>query len=281
MEYIFIILLGLCLGSFVNALIWRIHKQEEVRAGKAKTSPKERQQLSIVHGRSMCMHCGHELAPKDLIPVLSWISLRGKCRYCRHRIDDTPLAELILPALLVLSYIFWPYAANGWSGMDIALFTAWTGVLTCFVALSIYDAKWFLLPDRIVAPLTGIVLVMVVLIAFEQGSPAAVLQSLLGGFVLSGVFFLLSYVSKGQWIGGGDIKIGFALGMIAGSPLMALLVIFMSSLLGTVFTLPAMVTGKQKLKSMLPFGPFLMAATYLIFLWGDKLTSWYFGLFLQ
>lgn len=153
--------------------------------------------------------------------------------------------------------------------------------MTCFVALAIYDAKWYLLPDRVVVPLTLLALGMTGLLAFSQHSWSVLGNAALGALTISGVFLLLSLVSKGSWIGGGDIKIGIALGLVAGTPLMALLVIFLASLLGSIYMLPGVVSGKQQLKSMLPFGPFLIAATYLVFLWGNELTAWYIGLFFQ
>lgn len=265
----------------MNALVWRLYKQDELLRAKKQTkhSDEQRKKLSIVHGRSMCMHCGHELASKDLIPVLSWVYLRGKCRYCRHPIDDTPLAELLVPALLMLSYIFWPYASGGWSGVEVALFAVWSGVLTCFVALAIYDARWYLLPDRIVIPLTALAICMVILLTVTQNDPIVLVDALLGALTISGVFMVLFLVSKGSWIGGGDIKIGVALGLLAGTPLLALLVIFLASLLGSAYMLPGIIRGRQKLESMLPFGPFLIMATLAVVLWGEQIFSWYTNLF--
>lgn len=280
MIILILLVVGLCLGSFVNALIWRLHKQEALQGKRTKDAIAARKKLSIVHGRSMCMHCGHELAGKDLIPVLSWVYLRGKCRYCRHHIDDTPFAELVVPALLLLSYVFWPHAGVDWSWAEITVFVLWCGVLTCFVALAIYDAKWYLLPDRIVAPLTVMTLAVSILLAVTYNEPVVLIHAVLGGMTISGIFLFLSLISKGSWIGGGDIKIGVALGLLAGTPLMALLVIFLASLLGSVYMLPGILQGKQQLKSMLPFGPFLITSTIIVFLWGEKLFSTYMTLFI-
>src|SRR3712207_2755294 len=99
MVYLAFLFFGLCLGSFVNALVWRIHEQDILRE-KERLSSADKQRLeklSISKGRSMCMHCGHELAAKDLVPVFSWLYLRGKCRYCKHVIPDSPVAELLVP----------------------------------------------------------------------------------------------------------------------------------------------------------------------------------------
>src|SRR4051812_13278636 len=95
-----LIVFGLCLGSFVNALVWRVHEQEAAK--------KPNKKLSVLNGRSMCPHCEHELAAKDLIPVLSWLSLGGKCRYCHKPISKQyPLVELLTALLVVGSYIWW------------------------------------------------------------------------------------------------------------------------------------------------------------------------------
>src|SRR2546427_122886 len=96
MIVLLLILLGLVLGSFVNALVWRLHEHKD-----------------WVNDRSECVHCHHKLGPLDLIPVVSYLYLRGKCRYCHQRIEDTPLTELALPLAFVTSYLCWPVALQG------------------------------------------------------------------------------------------------------------------------------------------------------------------------
>jgi len=91
----------------------------------------------------MCPHCKHPLAAKDLIPVLSWLQLRGKCRYCKVPIEDTPLPELGVAALFVASYIWWPME---FTTMGKVNFIAWLIVLVGFMALIIYDLRWLTLP---------------------------------------------------------------------------------------------------------------------------------------
>lgn len=275
--------LGLSLGSFVNALIWRIHEQSQYfkddgTPKKLTKQDKERlETLSIAKGRSMCTHCGHQLGTKDLVPVLSWVYLRGRCRYCRQPINDTPVAELLLPLLLVVSYVLWPFAPEGWGALEISLFAVWVAIMTCFVALALYDAKWFLLPDRIVGPLTGFAAVFVGLQTAQTGSTTYLVLALLGAVTLSGVFWLLSVASKGSWIGWGDVKLGVSLGLLAASPLMSLLVIFIASILGTLAALPQIVKGAG-MKSSLPFGPHLLLATFIVVFFGQALVDWYFGL---
>src|SRR5665213_2769212 len=89
-------LLGLVFGSFVNALVWRLHEQEVLLEKRKKPSKKQLEKLSILNGRSMCPHCKHELAIKDLVPLFSWIALKGKCRYCGKPISwQYPVVELL------------------------------------------------------------------------------------------------------------------------------------------------------------------------------------------
>lgn len=283
MVIAFLGFLGLSLGSFVNALIWRIHEQAEylnddgTRRKLTKRDKERLEALSIAKGRSMCTHCGHQLSAKDLVPVLSWVYLRGRCRYCRQPINDTPVAELLLPILLIASYVLWPFVPAGWGGVEIAMFVVWTGMMTCFVALALYDAKWFLLPDRIVAPLTLLAVTFVALQAVQTGSVTYLLFAVLGAVTLSGVFWILSVASKGAWIGWGDVKLGVSLGLLAASPLMSLLVIFIASILGTLAALPQVFKGAG-LRSSLPFGPHLLLATLVVVFFGKALVDWYFGL---
>ncbi|MFZ1812597.1 MAG: prepilin peptidase, partial [Candidatus Saccharimonadales bacterium] len=127
-------LLGLCFGSFVNALVWRIRKKRD-----------------IVRERSECTHCHHILAWYDLVPVVSYLLLRGRCRYCRKPIDDTPLTELATALLFVISYLAWPYQLA--TVADWSLVVLWLVLLVGLVALADYDIRWYLLPDVIVFPL--------------------------------------------------------------------------------------------------------------------------------
>src|ERR1700712_4728549 len=102
-----LVVLGLIFGSFVNAFVWRLHERESLLQKKRKPTKKQLSELSILHGRSMCVHCHHELAAKDLVPLFSWLWLRGKCRYCHKPIQDSPLIEAVLPVLFIVSYLAW------------------------------------------------------------------------------------------------------------------------------------------------------------------------------
>lgn len=284
MVIVILLVLGLCLGSFINAFVWRHYQQamlrEEAETGKRKKPKKDQltaEQLSISKGRSMCTHCHHVLAPMDLIPVVSFIILRGKCRYCGKRIEDTPLAELLTPLLFIVSYLFWPTAMTG---QGLFMFVSWLVFVCGFVALILYDLRWFLLPHNIVLPLIGLALVRLLVASFVyDGGVRMVLDALLGAVIIGGLFYILFKVSKEQWIGGGDIMLGVLLGLLAGSASASFLLIFLSSFFGTLVAIPLLLVHKAKRTTHLPFGPFLIIAAVVVVLFGSHILSWYAGAF--
>jgi leader peptidase (prepilin peptidase)/N-methyltransferase len=247
-------LLGLCLGSFINALVWRLHENKD-----------------WVKERSVCPKCNHVLSALDLVPLVSWLFLRGKCRYCKQPISwQYPIVELITAGLFVLSYIYWPH---GFEAMGITLFVFWTIFLVGLVALAIYDLRWMLLPDKIVYPLLCLALVQGVLLILAWGYSGwdIAISLLIGG----GLFYAIFQVSKGRWIGGGDVKLGALIGLILASPSLSLLMIFSASALGSIVSVPMILTGKAKRDTRLPFGPFLIAACIIVYLFGGYLIDWY------
>jgi leader peptidase (prepilin peptidase)/N-methyltransferase len=269
---IYLIFLGLCLGSFVNALVWRIHEQSKTK------DKKKLRELSILRGRSQCTDCGHQLTAIDLVPVFSWLSTRGKCRYCKKSISaQYPLVEVLAAALITASYVFWPYASPAWTGAEIATFGLWTIILTGLLALCVYDIRWYLLPDRIVFPLIVLGVMYAVALSVARTDEMILLEAGLGAFTVFGVFWLLFQFSKGAWIGGGDVKLAILLGLLAGSVMNALLLIFLASILGTMYAVLLGVIKKQKItgKMRIPFGPFLILATYIVVLFGAEIVEWY------
>jgi leader peptidase (prepilin peptidase)/N-methyltransferase len=273
-----IALLGVIFGSFVNALVWRLHEQAELVGKKGKTVERRREELSIVKGRSMCPHCGHTLAAKDLIPVISWLWLRGKCRYCGTKILDSPLVEIASGVLFAISYVAWP---NGLHGLGLFELITWLIFIVCFLALGVYDLRWFLLPNRIVFPITGLAIIRTVVISAWSHNLNQLWMPVAGAAVIAGLFWCLYQVSSGRWIGGGDVKLAVTLGLLAGTPLRALMVIFFASLVGTIASIPQLLQGREGLTRRIPFGPALLAATIIIVLWGSPISEWYQGLVLR
>ncbi len=262
--------LGLCLGSFTNALVWRVHEQAKP---KKKRVAKDNE-LSIIKGRSMCTHCQHTLAWYDLMPVLSWLSLGGKCRYCRKPIGwQYPLMEVLTALMVVLSYIYWPVAPQG---AQLLLFGIWLALLVGFMSLIIYDMRWMLLPDRVVFPMQGIAAVFALIVLLS--SKHLLHDSLWLALALActaGLFYVLHVVSDGKWIGGGDVKLGVVLGLVLADPAKSFLMLFIASLLGTILAIPLFIKGKAKRNSKLPFGPLLIIATIIVYLFGASMIAWY------
>lgn len=275
MIIVILIILGLCFGSFVNALVWRINAQDNQSTSKRNTSGNNN--LSIMNGRSMCVKCAHTLSSLDLIPVISWLILKGKCRYCHVAISwQYPIVELLTACLFVLSYIFWPVPLVGYQIVSLGF---WLVYIVGFMALAVYDLRWYLLPNRIIFPLMYVVgFEFLIHIALFQGGFPLIINTLGGILVGGGLFYLLFQISKGTWIGGGDVKLGFLLGAILGSAQSSLLLIFTASLIGTVVALPFLLTKRLKKNSHLPFGPFLLTATIIVQLFGDGMITWYTNL---
>lgn len=273
MIILLLVVVGLVLGSFVNALVWRLHEQSTSK--KKANDPR----LSILNGRSMCTSCRHILAWYDLIPVISWLTLKGRCRYCQKSISwQYPLVELCTAALFIISYAFWPYQLTSMGGYSV--FVLWQTLMVGFMALTVYDLRWMLLPNRLVTIVGLIAGAQIVTNSVTSKDVNVIIGSLAGGLIVGGLFYGLFQLSGGRWIGGGDVKLGFVLGMLAGGLMKGLLLIFVASSLGTVIAAPLLFTKKKTLTQKLPFGPFLMAATVFVYLFGQRIIDWYQALYL-
>ena len=261
MIYAVLVLLGLCFGSFVNALVWRLHEHKD-----------------WVKGRSICVHCKRELAAKDLVPVASWLWLRGKCRYCRKPISaQYPLVETATALLFTGSYIVWPLVLTG---SQVAVFALWLVLLVGLMALLVYDLRWMLLPDKLIIPLTGVAAVQALIIILGSSHTLrALVDVALAVAIGGGLFYVLFQVSGGKWIGGGDVKLGGLLGIIAGTPARSLLLIFLAAVLGSLASLPLLASKRLKPKSVIPFGPFLILGVIIVVLFGGQILDWYEQLF--
>lgn len=228
----------------------------------------------------MCPSCKHELAAKDLVPVFSWLYLQGKCRYCKASISaQYPIVEIVTAALFALSYWAWPYSlGQAWQTL---FFITWLALVVGLVALAVYDIKWMLLPNKIVYKLYIIAGASYAMQIVLGRSLASIVGVSFGVLVGGGIFWVLYQVSKGNWIGGGDVKLGALLGFVLGSGQLAFLNLFFASLLGILWILPGFATKKISKNSRVPFGPFLIAAAYITMLWGQDLIDWYTNTFLM
>lgn len=268
-----LILFGLCFGSFTNALVWRLREQSLPAAKRQSKGKAHKKDLSISKGRSMCVSCGHALHARDLVPVLSWLILKGRCRYCKQAISwQYPLVELATALIFVVSYLLWPRDVVGW---EVAALGLWLTTLVGFMALVIYDLRWMLLPNKIVFPLYAIAALYVGARILSESNFDPLLSSFWGILVGGGIFYILFQVSNGKWIGGGDVKLGFLLGALVGGPLEASLMLFIASFAGTLATLPLAATGKMKRNTRIPFGPLLIFGAIVVMLVGTAVIDWY------
>ena len=271
-----LIVLGLCFGSFDNALVWRLHELSKPKKKRVASDA----ELSIAQGRSMCPNCQHTLAWYDLVPILSWLSIGGKCRYCHKSISvQYPLVELATAGLFVLSYQYWPLPIEG---NQLAIFGIWLLLLIGLMALLIYDLRWLLLPNKLIYPLTALAVIQALIgIASATYPVKAALNTFLAVVVGSGLFYVLFQVSDGKWIGGGDVKLGWIFGLVVASPLSSFLVIFIAALLGSLVAVPLLATKRLQKTSVIPFGPFLITATIVVQLFGVSILAWYQRIFLS
>jgi leader peptidase (prepilin peptidase)/N-methyltransferase len=276
---------GVILGSFAAASVWRLRARQlvEDKAAGESVDKAEYKKLApltkstVKADRSRCLHCEHPLAWYDLIPLVSWISLKGMCRYCHTPIGwFEPLMELGVAAFFVASYLLWPHDLT--QSLSIAQFMIW---LVCGVMLAIlfgYDLKWFLLPDSIIFPLIGVSAVFAAIELALAADLTTVLLSLVGAVtILSGLYLVLWHVSKGQWIGFGDVKLGLALALLLVDWRLAFIALFAANLIGCLIVIPGMLAKKITRSSRIPFGPLLIAGAVLAMLYGPLLLSVYPG----
>ena len=292
MEYtlvcLVLIILGLAMGSFAGATVWRLRAlqlKQEKKAGE-KVDAKEYDTLSpltrssLISDRSRCLHCEHVLKWYDLIPLVSWLSTGGKCRYCKKFIGwFEPVIEIGMAVLFVVSYVFWPESLV--AGHEVVTFGLWLIASVLLVILFAYDLKWFLLPNYVMFPLLGVGALMALINLVTASQILETLVSLIiSAGILSGLYLLLWLLSKGAWIGFGDVKLGLALALILGQWQLAFLALFLANIIGCLIVLPGMLRGKITRKTRVPFGPLLIAGGVIAMLFGHTIINWYFMAFI-
>ena len=270
-----LLLLGVVLGSFAGAQVWRV-RARQLRTDKQTGHPYDkhewRQLRVLLQGtvrddRSRCLQCGHVLAWYDLLPVVSWLSTGGRCRYCQQFIGWFELVmELVLGVGLALSYLVWPWALPASS----LLFAVWVVVALVLMILAAYDAKWQLLPDPLNYGLMalGALFVLVRMMTLHDVD----LVSLTGAVaLLAGLYGGLYAISRGAWIGFGDVKLCVGLALLLGDWRLAFMTLFFSNMLGCIIVLPGLVRGQLNTRSQVPFGPLLIIGCVISLLFGGSI----------
>ena len=247
-------LIGLLIGSFLNVVIHRVPAGE-----------------SIVSPPSRCPGCGSLISPRDNIPVVSWLLLRGRCRTCHEPISARyPLVELLTAVMFAL--MAWRFGL-AWD-LPAYLYLAAVGV-----ALAAIDLDTKRLPNVIVLPSYPVAAVLFLLPAVLEGQWDDYVRAIAGAAALFGVFFLLALIYPAG-MGFGDVKLAGVLGAYLAWLGWAALVVggFLGFALGAVVGVAMMVAGRAGRRTALPFGPFMLLGALLAIFLAEPLSQWYLGL---
>lgn len=241
---IFAILLGLILGSFGNVLIYRLPKEKSIG------------------GRSYCPHCKRTLGIIDLIPVVSFVLLRARCRTCRKPISwQYPLVELSSGFLFLYALQADLVAAPSFAvGVLSALLLGLCLWLLLLIALT--DAKTALIPDALNIPF----LVFSLLHGYING-----LDLITPAVIGSGFFAAQWVISRGRWVGTGDIVLAAGIGAFLGSVPLLLLALWIAYVSGAIVAVILLIHKKKTMQSRLAFGPFLVGGACVAFVWGEQI----------
>lgn len=222
--------------------------------------------------RSFCPKCHHKLFWYDLIPLFSFFLLKGKCRYCKKSISfHYPLVEFLTGVLLC--FIFYKLEIN------FLFFIYFSIISLLLILIFFYDLKYYIIPNLAVYSLIVFTFVFNVfskifpeILIFD--TKYSILNTIFAALGASFCFFLIFLLSEGKWLGFGDIKLVFFMGLFLGFPKI-LIAIFLASFFGSIIGLVLIVLGKKGFKSEIPFGPFLITGTYFALLWGQNFINWY------
>jgi prepilin signal peptidase PulO-like enzyme (type II secretory pathway) len=229
-----------------------------------------------VKGRSSCDSCHKKLGFIDLVPLLSWLSTAGKCRYCRVKLSWTyPATELGLGLAFTVTYLNMQDLLHGIAAP--ALFGLWLAGLVLMTVLFVIDAKTMKLPYMFLFPLIALAATYSVTSIVTATDPmSSFLNTLASLAVGAGVFAILFVVSRGKWIGDSDVLFGIVIGLYLGKPLESWLAIILACLSGLLYAAVFSITKKKSIRRLkIPFGPFLIIGLYFTFLYGAQIIDWY------
>ena len=250
----FLFAFGVAFGSFLTMLIPRIHDEEG----------------GILTGRSHCFSCKKKLHIRDLVPLLSFLKNRGKCRFCSKKISLLyPSIEVVTGIMFVLIYMLFPFETL--AEAPITIFYLLMSLILIFTFF--YDLKYLEISDLVLLP--GIVLALIG--AYVFADTPDFLSAVVGTAIGAGFFLAQFLLSKGKWVGGGDFRIGAFMGALLGWQ-MVLIALVVSYLVGSVVSIPLLVTKNKKMGEKIPLGPFLVVGTFVALFYGKTLMYFYLGL---
>lgn len=244
-------LFGLIVGSFLNVVIYRVPRKE-----------------SIVKPASRCPGCGVPVAPRDNIPVVSWLILKGRCRSCEKLISlRYPLIELLTAVLFAITAVR--------LGQDWAL-PAFLVVVAGLIAISAVDLERFIVPNRILYPTLFIAAPLFVLAGALNDDWTSVRTAAIGG-VMAWALLLVIHLISPRGMGFGDVRLAGLIGMALGwfSVGHVLVGLFLAFLTASVVGISLIFLNLKGRKDKVPFGPFLATGAFLAILFGNPILSWY------
>ncbi len=252
MIFLFAIL-GLLVGSFLNVCIDRLPQHK-----------------SIAFPPSHCEACQHKLAVKDLIPVFSYLRLRGRCRYCQASVPRR-LFWVELATAAIFALLYWHYGLSAQLGV-MAFYAC------LFTIIFVIDLEHGLILNKVVYPsmVVALLLSLYPWPWFSESMGMRVAYAALGGAIGFVIFLLIALVSRGG-MGWGDVKLAALIGLATGFPLVFLAII-MGAILGGIVAVALLIAKKRGRREAIPFGPFLALAAMVTLLWGSSILGWYLGL---
>lgn len=250
---VMLFMLGAGLGSFACCQVWRIRKGD-----KSKWSH--------------CMHCDYKLQWYDNIPIISWLSLGGRCRKCRKKIGAMEiLAEVLMALVFVAVWLLWPEQEAVMAGdiSEIMRFVIFLAMLTCFCVCFIYDAKWQELPMvpvyiSIALSLLYLGTIWVPQLASSSFEIAEIWTALGGVLILPGFYLLMYKLSHEKWVGGGDYILCIPMAIVLAEFWLSISTLFISNLIGCLIMLPVIYFRKNK-DTKIALGPFLIFGFLVVF----------------
>jgi leader peptidase (prepilin peptidase) / N-methyltransferase len=264
-----IFILGTAIGSFLSVVIYRVHSKKK----------------GIMTGRSVCPHCNKKLKAHHLVPIFSWLFLRGKCGFCGKKISAHYLSlELITGLTLLAAFLYWNFLIAVPSTVapefftyiiDWQIFERFTFYIIEFIlliAIFFYDLQYQEIPDRFSLPAIGVAIAG----GLVFGVPSAI-SMLIGAIILFLFFFIQFVVSKGRWIGGGDLRMGVLMGVLLGWQ-MGLFALMIAYLFGAFISIFMLMTARVTRKTAIAFGPFLIIGTLIMMFFGDPILNAYLTL---
>ncbi len=241
---IIFLLFGLFFGSFLNVLIFRFPEMK-----------------GVVSGRSYCPKCKKPIAARDLIPIISYIILWGRCRNCQKRISPQyPLVEL---ATGIVFFLFTKYIGFNYQLIPYLI------IASISILIFVYDSKYLEIPE-----VFSWLLLIFVIIAAAMAPSFSISNFLLGGLIGGGILGIIVGISDERMMGSGDIKIGLAFGFLLG-PERSILFLFLSFIIGAIIGLILMIVKRKEIKSEIAFAPFLILAATICSLWGQSIVNFY------